>query len=253
MVINLIGELADVGPSLIDVYPDEGVIFALVTSVAKGAIAGLVVYAVGVLYRLLFTSDEGAGRPLIMVGATALGMGLASKLLFSTTVEAAATTAVTRFRVSVLYYLLFAAVGTWILTRTQFGSWTFAVGGNKDAARSVGVPAARTKTTLFMMVSVAAFVTGMVIAFRLNSVQSNVGDGNEFRYIIVAVVGGCLLTGGYGSAAGAALGALIWGMITQGIGFAGWNTDWRFLVLGFLLLVAVIVNNYVRGRAERMK
>ena len=253
IVVNLIGELADVGPSLIDVYPDEGIIFALVTSVAKGAVVGLVVYAVGVLYRLLFTSDEGAGRPLIMVGATALGLGLASKLLFSTTVEAAATTAVTRFRVSVLYYLLFAAIGTWILTRTQFGSWTFAVGGNKDAARSVGVPAARTKTTLFMMVSAAAFVTGMVIAFRLNSVQSNVGDGNEFRYIIVAVVGGCLLTGGYGSAAGAALGALIWGMITQGIGFAGWNTDWRFLVLGFLLLVAVIVNNYVRGRAERMK
>ena len=253
MVVNLIGELADIGPSLIDVYPDEGVIFALVTSVAKGAVVGLVVYAAGVLYRLLFTSDEGAGRPLITVGAAALALGLASKLLFSTTVEAAATQAVTRLRVSVLYYLVFAAIGTWILTRTQFGSWTFAVGGNKDAARSVGVPAARTKTTLFMMVSVAAFVTGMVIAFRLNSVQSNVGDGNEFRYIIVAVVGGCLLTGGYGSAAGAALGALIWGMITQGIGFAGWNTDWQFLVLGFLLLVAVIVNNYVRGRAERMK
>jgi simple sugar transport system permease protein len=80
-----------------------------------------------------------------------------------------------------------------------------------------------------------------------------VGDGQEFRYIIVAVVGGTLLTGGYGSAMGAALGALIWGMISQGIGFAAWNTDWKFLVLGSLLLVAVIVNNYVRARAEKMQ
>ena len=81
--------------------------------------------------------------------------------------------------------------------------------------------------------------------------QADVGDGNEFRYIIVAVVGGNLLTGGYGSALGAGIGALIWGMISQGIGFAQWNSDWRFLVLGALLLVAVLVNNYVRGRAEK--
>ena len=67
----------------------------------------------------------------------------------------------------------------------------------------------------------------------------------------MAVVGGNLLTGGYGSAIGAGIGALIWGMISQGIGFARWNTDWRFLVLGGLLVVAVIVNNYVRQRAER--
>jgi simple sugar transport system permease protein len=252
-LVNLVMELGDFGPSQIDVYEAEGVIFALVTSVAKGALVGLIVYAVGVIYHVLFTGLDGVGRPLITIGLTAVAISLAAKLLFVTSLEAQATEAVTRFRVSILYYLLFAAAGTWMLARTQFGSWTFAVGGNKDASRSVGVPAARTKTTLFMLVSTAAFVTGMVIAFRLNSVQSNVGDGNEFRYIIVAVVGGNLLTGGYGSAAGAALGALIWGMISQGIGFSGWNTDWRFLVLGFLLLVAVIINNYVRSRAERMQ
>ncbi|MFV2039000.1 MAG: ABC transporter permease [Acidimicrobiales bacterium] len=251
-VVSFIFELADIGPALLDVYSNEGVIFVFVASIAKGAVAGVFVYAAGVLYHLFFTDNEAIGRALIAVALAALAMAMAAKLLFITALESEATQAVTRFRVSVLFYLLFAAVGTWMLARTQFGSWTFAVGGNKDASRSVGVPAARTKTTLFMMVSVAAFVTGMVIAFRLNSVQSNVGDGQEFRYIIVAVVGGSLLTGGYGSAMGAALGALIWGMISQGIGFAGWNTDWRFLVLGFLLLVAVIVNNFVRARAERM-
>ncbi len=251
-LVAMVCEFGDFGPALLDTYTENGTAYTLVSSVGKGAVVGLIVYSIGVLYHVFGTSDEGVGRPLMSIGVASLGLALAAKLLFITTFENEATQAITRFRVSVLYYLLFAALGTWILTRTQFGSWTFAVGGNKEASRSVGVPAARTKTTLFMMVSIAAFVTGMVIAFRLNSVQSNVGDGNEFRYIIVAVVGGCLLTGGYGSALGAAIGALIWGMISQGIGFAGWNTDWRFLVLGFLLLVAVIVNNAVRSRAERM-
>ena len=109
--------------------------------------------------------------------------------------------------------------------RTQFGNWIFAVGGNKEAARAEGVPAARTKTTLFMIVSGAAWLVGMLIAFRLNSVQANVGDGEEFEYIIAAVVGGNLLTGGYGSAAGGAIGSLIMSMSTQGIPFAGWNTQ----------------------------
>ncbi|MDH3500852.1 MAG: ABC transporter permease, partial [Acidimicrobiia bacterium] len=146
--------------------------------------------------------------------------------------------------------LVFAAFATWLLLKTKFGSWTFAVGGNAPASRQVGVPAARTKTRLFMLVSASAWLVGTLIAFRLNSVQANVGDGNEFLYIIAAVVGGCLLTGGYGSAAGAAIGAVIMAMSFQGIPFSGWNSDWRFLFVGVILLLAVLVNNYVRARAE---
>ena len=246
-----VGGAAGLVFAVVELIDGDGLLYALTTGAAKGAVVMLGIYAVGTFARLLWSADEGMGRALVTVGMAAAGLALAVKLMFITTVEAEATQAVTRFRVSVLFYLVFAAVGAWVLARTQFGSWTFAVGGNKDAARSVGVPAARTKTTLFMLVSVCAWVAGMLIAFRLNSVQANVGDGNEFRYIIVAVVGGNLLTGGYGSAIGAAIGALIWGMISQGIGFARWNTDWRFLVLGGLLVVAVIVNNYVRQRAER--
>ena len=127
---------------------------------------------------------------------------------------------------------MFAIFGTWLLARTQFGNWIFAVGGNKEAARAEGVPAARTKTTLFMLVSGAAWLSGMLIAFRLTSVQADLGNGQEFEYIIAAVVGGNLLTGGYGSAAGGAIGSLIMSMSTQGIPFAGWNSNWRFLFLG---------------------
>jgi ribose/xylose/arabinose/galactoside ABC-type transport system permease subunit len=171
-------------------------------------------------------------------------------MLYMTPAEAEAAQGVTRYRISILWFLLFAVFATWLLTRARFGNWIFAVGGNKEAARVEGVPAARTKTTLFMMVSGAAWLVGMLVAFRLNSVQANVGDGEEFEYIIAAVVGGNLLTGGYGSAAGGAIGSLIMSMSTQGIPFAGWNTNWRYLFLGVILLLAVAGNNYVRRRAE---
>jgi ribose/xylose/arabinose/galactoside ABC-type transport system permease subunit len=181
---------------------------------------------------------------LLLVAATAVMM------LYMTPAEAEATDAVTRYRISIFWFIAFAVFATWLLVRARFGNWIFAVGGNKEAARVEGVPAARTKTTLFMLVSAAAWLVGMLIAFRLNSVQANVGDGEEFEFIIAAVVGGNLLTGGYGSAAGGAIGSLIMAMSTQGIPFAGWNTNWRFLFLGVILLLAVAGNNYVRRRAE---
>ncbi len=247
--------------AVIELADGDGLLYALLTGAAKGGIVAFVAYAVGTVGRTLMTGDEGVGRALVSVGIGAVLLSVAARLLFVTGSELEKICTVgtdgemrcpqTQFGVVVLSFLIFAAVGSWLLMRTQFGSWIMAVGGNKDAARSVGVPAARTKTTLFMMVSGAAWITGMLIAFRLTAVQANVGDGNEFRYIIVAVVGGNLLTGGYGSALGAGIGAVIWGMISQGIGFAQWNSDWRFLVLGALLLVAVLVNNYVRGRAEK--
>ena len=104
-----------------------------------------------------------------------------------------------------------------------------------------------------MTVSAGASVVGAMLVLRLTSVQANAGIGEEFQYIVAAVIGGCLLTGGYGSAAGAAIGALIFGMAKQGIVFAGWDSDWFQLFLGVLLLSATLLNYYVRSRVESVK
>src|ERR1035437_6061718 len=87
-------------------------------------------------------------------------------------------------------------------------------------ARAVGVPVGKMKIGLFMAVGLMAWFTGMHTLFLFNTIQSGQGVGNEFVYIIAAVVGGCLLTGGYGSAVGAAIGALIFGMVNLGIVYA---------------------------------
>jgi simple sugar transport system permease protein len=154
------------------------------------------------------------------------------------------------FRLSVLWWVLITALGTWVLARTRVGNWIFGVGGDPVAARNVGVPVPRVKIALFMTTALASALVGIMIALRLGSMQAGQGIGDEFNYIIAAVVGGCLLTGGFGSAIGASVGALIIGMAFIGIQFSGWNTDWRFLFLGVILLLAVLVNNFVRRSAE---
>lgn len=159
----------------------------------------------------------------------------------------------TAFRISIIWWIGFAALAAWVLVRTKFGNWIFAVGGSAPSARAVGVPVARTKILLFMTTAAAAWLVGSINILRYTTAQANEGIGLEFQYIIAAVIGGCLLTGGFGSAIGAAIGALIFGMARQGIVFANWNSDWFMLFLGIMLLAAVLVNNTFRRRAERVR
>lgn len=156
-----------------------------------------------------------------------------------------------RINITVLWWLVFVAVATWILLRTRVGNWIFASGGAAASARAVGVPVARTKIGLFMGVAFCAWFSGMHLVFAFATVQSGEGVGNEFFYIICAVIGGCLLTGGYGSAIGAAIGAFIFGMVNKGIVYAEWNPDWFKFFLGAMLLVATVVNLLVRRRVEQ--
>jgi simple sugar transport system permease protein len=140
------------------------------------------------------------------------------------------------------------AIATWILTRTTVGNWIFAVGGEESSARAVGVPVDKMKIALYMGVGFCGWLLGMHELMAYQTVASGGGKGNELLYIAEAVVGGCLLTGGYGSAIGSAVGALVFGMTTQGIIYANWNSNWFMFFVGLMLLAATVFNGWVRRR-----
>jgi len=157
------------------------------------------------------------------------------------------------FKVKVLWWIGLTLAGAWLLTKSRFGNWIYSAGGDPVAARNVGVPVARTKITLFMMTSGVAALMGIITAFELRSVQAKEGIGLEFIFIICAVVGGCLLTGGYGSVIGTFFGAAMLGMVQLGIIFAEWDSNWTFTFQGAILFAAVMLNTVIRSRAQRTR
>jgi simple sugar transport system permease protein len=150
---------------------------------------------------------------------------------------------------SVLWWLGLTAIATWVLLNTRFGNWVFASGGDPNAARNVGVPVARVKIILFILTAMAATLFATIQVLSVGSADTLRGTLKEFEAIIAAVIGGCLLTGGYGSAIGAGFGALIFGFVQMGIFYTGIDTDWFKVFLGGMVLIAVLFNNYVRQKA----
>jgi len=157
------------------------------------------------------------------------------------------------FSVSILWWLAIVALATWVLLRTRFGNWIFGSGGSADAARNLGVPVSRVKTLLFMGTALSAWLVATIEAMTFTNSDVLRGTGREFEAIIATVIGGTLLTGGYGSAVGPALGALIFGMVQQGIVIAGVDSDWYKAFLGVMLILAVVLNNFIRRRVGERK
>jgi simple sugar transport system permease protein len=157
------------------------------------------------------------------------------------------------FKVKVLWWIGLTLAGAWLLAKTRFGNWIYSAGGEPNAARNVGVPVARTKITLFMMTSGVAALMGIIEALELRSMQAKEGIGLEFIFIICAVVGGCLLTGGFGSVIGTFFGAAMLGMVQLGIIDAQWDSNWTYTFQGGILFAAVLLNLFVRNRAERIR
>ncbi len=153
------------------------------------------------------------------------------------------------FPVEIIWALLLVILATWLLLGTPFGNWVYGVGGDANAARNVGVPVARVKTLLFIGTAVCSCLLATIEAVSFSNADVLRGQGNEFLAIVSAVIGGVLLTGGYGSVIGAMFGALAFGIVEEGIVFAGINAEWYKAFIGIILLLAVLLNNYVRKLA----
>ncbi|HTW27464.1 MAG TPA: ABC transporter permease [Acetobacteraceae bacterium] len=157
------------------------------------------------------------------------------------------------FRMSMAWFFAIGALGTFLLSRTRFGNWTQARGQNEQAARNLGVPVDRVTIILFMLTSALGAVSGVIQVARFSSVDALRGDGMELQAVAVTVIGGTLLSGGYGSVIGTVLGAITFGMIQVGLVLAGAPGHFFKTLTGAIVVGAVILNTQVARRMARSK
>jgi simple sugar transport system permease protein len=151
----------------------------------------------------------------------------------------------------ILWWLALAAVSAFVLAKTRYGNWILAVGGDANAAKNVGVPVKRVKISLFVLTAFCSCLFAVLQVCDIGSAAADRGLQKEFEAIIAAVIGGTLLTGGYGSVIGACFGALIFGVVQIGITYTNVSSDWFRVFLGVMLLLAVLFNHYVRRRVSQ--
>ena len=153
------------------------------------------------------------------------------------------------FQVTIFWWIAAALIFGFILHFSRYGNWIFAMGGDRVSARNAGIPTERMTIILFMCSGVSATFLGVSQAILYNSAQVSAGQSYIFNAIISVVVGGVLLTGGYGSVFGIVLGTLTFAIVNQGIYYTGFDANWASLIIGVLLLLAVLMNNTFRKLA----
>ncbi|UIJ94410.1 ABC transporter permease [Sinorhizobium meliloti] len=154
-----------------------------------------------------------------------------------------------KFQVIILWWFALTVVFGLVLHATRYGNWIFAIGGDEVSARNAGIPTKRLKIALFVLSSTAASFVGMCGAILFNSAQVSGGMNYIFNTIVSIVVGGVLLTGGFGSVVGIFLGALTFAVVNQGIYFTDIDRNWSNLIIGVMLMAAVLMNNTFRQMA----
>ena len=150
--------------------------------------------------------------------------------------------------VELLWFTAVTAVGAFVLAQTRFGNWILASGGDAEAARNSGVPVTDVKAILFIVTACCATLVAILTVLDAGSTDARRGFQKEFEAIIAAVIGGCLLTGGFGSVVGAFFGSIIFGMVVIGLTYTRIDQDWYQVFLGAMLLMAVLFNNFIRNR-----
>ncbi|MFM6967970.1 MAG: ABC transporter permease [Microbacteriaceae bacterium] len=156
---------------------------------------------------------------------------------------------VDQFNNTIVLFVLVAAVVSWLMYRSTFGNWVWAIGGDEQSARAAGVPVERTTIALFTGSGFGAALLGVTSVAVYGSAQVSAGQDKVFYTIIAVVIGGVLLTGGYGSPVGVIFGTLTFAIVTTGINATQFDKDWNQLIIGVLVLAAVLANNFYRKLA----
>jgi simple sugar transport system permease protein len=153
------------------------------------------------------------------------------------------------YQVIVIWWLALMVAFYYFLHISHWGNWVFALGGDKVSARNAGIPTDRLTIGLFVLSSFCAAFVGMCQTILFNSAQVSAGQSYIFNSIISVVVGGVLLTGGFGSVIGIFLGTITFAIVTQGIYFTNFDRNLSSFIIGVMLLIAVLMNNTFRKLA----
>ena len=226
-----------------------GMLAALGFGVLVGLLNGWLVIRTGVpsfivtLGTLFAVSGLLLGATVVLTGTTSISIKApeAAKTIFGMYVGG--------FQVLILWWLAITAAFFFFMHMSPFGNWVFAMGGDKDSARNAGILTKRMTILLFVFSSVCASFVGMSQAILFQSVQATPQLTLIFNTIIAVVVGGVLLTGGFGSVVGIFFGTITFAVVTQGIYYTEFDQTWSNLVIGVLLLGAVLMNNTFRKMA----
>jgi simple sugar transport system permease protein len=227
-----------------------GILAALLLGLSIGFINGLLVVRtklpsfVVTLATLFAVAGLTLGLSVILTGSTsvALRAGPVAKQLLGDHIGG-------KFQVTIFWWIAAIILVGFLLNYARYGNWIFAMGGDSVSARNAGIPTDRMTVALFMGSGLAAAFVGLSQAILYNSAQVSAGQSFIFNSIIAVVIGGVLLTGGYGSALGIVLGTLTFAIVNQGIYYTGFDANWASLIIGILLLVAVLMNNTFRNMA----
>jgi len=220
-----------------------GLLLALVAAAFIGLVNGLLVVRTGVPSFIITLGSMMLWRGVILAvtGGFPVRYWGDSGLLFALNGRFAE-----QLRMSAFWFLGVVVILAFILTRTRYGNWVFATGGGPQAARTLGIRIDRVKIINFMVSAVLAGLAGCIQFARFHSVDPTRGQGLELEAIAAAVIGGALMTGGYGSMIGAMLGALLVGMVRSGLVMAGAPSYWYQAFIGIVLIVASVVNIKLR-------
>jgi D-xylose transport system permease protein len=155
--------------------------------------------------------------------------------------------------IPVLIWALVVMGMAFIVNRTRFGRYVYAIGGNPEAALLVGIPVKRVMLKLFLLLAVLVTVAAIVSVSRLNAGTNSLGTNMELYVIAAAVIGGVALSGGSGTVLGSVLGALIIQFLESGLLLMDVGIGWRMVIIGQVLIMAVVFDVlYRRATGERM-
>ena len=219
-----------------------GVIVGLINGyiVVKTAVPSLIV-TLGMLFAIQGVT---LGFSVLITGTTSVSLASDpwAKALFGQFIGGS-------FQVIIFWWMAITAVYYFFVHKSPFGNWIFAMGGDKVSARNAGIPTDRLTILLFVLSAVGASFVGMCQAILFNSAQVSGGMIFIFNSIISVVVGGVLLTGGFGSIMGIFFGTITFAVVNQGIYFTSFDRNWAALIIGVMLLAAVLMNNTFRQMA----